>query len=82
MAQAQAEMDAIAAHLATSDPARHRGNGAFVQPLQDLATGGLRQPLLLLQPPSWSPEPSEKIKASAVPLASLAERAAIPTSSR
>jgi putative ABC transport system permease protein len=49
VAQAQAEMDAIAAHLAASDPARHKGNGAFVQPLPDLATGGLRQPLWLLQ---------------------------------
>jgi putative ABC transport system permease protein len=49
MAQAQAEMDAITTHLAAVDPARHKGSGAFVQSLQELAAGGLRQPLLLLQ---------------------------------
>jgi putative ABC transport system permease protein len=32
--QAQAEADALAAHLAASDPARHRGQGSYVESLQ------------------------------------------------
>jgi len=49
MKQAQAELDTIAAQLEASDPERHKGNGARVQPLQEAAYGGFRNPLLLLQ---------------------------------
>ena len=47
--QAQAEVDTIAAQLESSDPERNKGNGAWVQPLQEAAYGGFRNPLLLLQ---------------------------------
>jgi len=47
--QAQAEVDTIAAQLESSDPERNKGNGAQVQPLQEAAYGGFRNPLLLLQ---------------------------------
>jgi len=49
MKQAQAEMSALAANLAASDPERNQGNGAKVQSLQEAAYGGLRNPLLILQ---------------------------------
>src|SRR5215813_4007797 len=49
MQQAQAELDTIAAQLESGDPERHKGNAATVQPLQEAAYGGLRNPLLLLQ---------------------------------
>lgn len=49
MKQAQAEIDTIAAQLESGDPERHKGNGARLQPLQEAAYGGLRNPLLLLQ---------------------------------
>src|SRR5437773_3087448 len=47
--QAQGEVDTIAAQLESSDPERNKGNGAWVQPLQEAAYGGFRNPLLLLQ---------------------------------
>jgi putative ABC transport system permease protein len=49
MQQAQSEMNAIAAQIAAADPARNKGNGARVQPLNEVAFEGLKQPLLLLQ---------------------------------
>jgi putative ABC transport system permease protein len=49
MQQAQAELDTIAAQLESGDPERHKGNGALIQPLQEAAYGGFRNPLLLLQ---------------------------------
>ena len=47
--QAQAEMQGIAAQLASGDPERNSGMTAQVQSLQEAAYGGLKQPLLLLQ---------------------------------
>src|SRR2546422_2502991 len=47
--QAQAEIDTIAAQLASSDPERNQGNGAQLQTLQEAAYGGFRNPLLILQ---------------------------------
>jgi putative ABC transport system permease protein len=47
--QAQAEMDTMAAQLASSDPEHNKGNGAWVQTLQEAAYGNLRSPLLILQ---------------------------------
>ena len=47
--KAQAEMDALAAQLAASDPERNQGTGAVVQTLQEAAYGDLRSPLLILQ---------------------------------
>ena len=47
--QAQAEIDTIAAQLESGDPEHHKGNGARIQPLQEAAYGGFRNPLLLLQ---------------------------------
>jgi putative ABC transport system permease protein len=47
--QAQAEIDGLAAQLASSDPERNKGNGALVQSLQVAAYGGFRSPLLILQ---------------------------------
>ena len=47
--QAQAEMDTLAAQLASGDPERNKGNGAQVQSLQEAAYGGFRSPLLILQ---------------------------------
>jgi putative ABC transport system permease protein len=47
--QTQAEIDTIAAQLEIADPERHKGNAALVQPLQEAAYGGLKNPLLLLQ---------------------------------
>jgi len=49
MKQAQAEMEGIAAQLASGDPERNSGMTAQVQSLQEAAYGGLKQPLLLLQ---------------------------------
>jgi len=49
MRQAQAEIDTIAAQLASADPERHGGNGAVLQTLQAAAYGDLRDPLLILQ---------------------------------
>src|SRR5262249_6346453 len=49
MKQAQAEMDGIAGQLATADPARNKGRGAWVEGLQDVYGGGAREPLLILQ---------------------------------
>src|SRR5262245_11910589 len=49
MKQSQAEMDTIAAQLESGDPERHKGNAIRVQPLQEAAYGGFRNPLLLLQ---------------------------------
>jgi putative ABC transport system permease protein len=49
MQQAQAEMSAVTAHFVASDPNRFKGIGASVQPLQEAAFGGFRNPLLLLQ---------------------------------
>jgi putative ABC transport system permease protein len=49
MKQAQAELDTIAGQLETGDPERNKGNGARLQPLQEAAYGGFRNPLLLLQ---------------------------------
>ncbi|HKA02663.1 MAG TPA: ABC transporter permease, partial [Candidatus Solibacter sp.] len=49
MRQAQAEIDTIAAQLASADPERHRGNAALLQTLQEAAYGDLRNPLLILQ---------------------------------
>jgi putative ABC transport system permease protein len=49
MKQSQAEIDTIAAQLASSDPERNEGNGAQLQPLQEAAYGGFRNPLLILQ---------------------------------
>jgi len=49
MKQAQAEIDTIAAQLESGDPERNKGNGARLQPLQEAAYGGFRNPLLLLQ---------------------------------
>ena len=49
MRQAQAEMDTLAAQLASSDPERNQGKGAAVQPLQEAAYGYFRSPLLILQ---------------------------------
>jgi putative ABC transport system permease protein len=46
---AQAEADTIAAQLAASDPARHAGLGARIEPLQQAAYGAYRLPLLILQ---------------------------------
>jgi putative ABC transport system permease protein len=47
--QAQAEMTAIAAQLASGDPERNQGKGARVESLQEAAYGELRNPLLTLQ---------------------------------
>ncbi len=47
--QAQAEMDALAAQLATSDPTRNKNVGAVVQTITESLYGQLRSPLLLLQ---------------------------------
>jgi putative ABC transport system permease protein len=47
--QAQAEIDTLAAQLASGDPERNKGNGAWVQSLQEAAYGNLRSPLLILQ---------------------------------
>ena len=47
--QAQAEMDTLAAQLASGDPERNQGRGATVQPLQEAAYGYFRAPLLILQ---------------------------------
>jgi len=47
--QAQAEMDTLAAQLATSDPDRNKKLGAVVQTMTESLYGGLRSPLLLLQ---------------------------------
>jgi putative ABC transport system permease protein len=47
--QAQAEMDTLAAQLASTDPERNEGKGALVQPLQEAAYGYFRSPLLILQ---------------------------------
>jgi putative ABC transport system permease protein len=49
MKQAQAEMEGIAAQLASGDPERNQGTTAQMQSLQEAAYGGLKQPLLLLQ---------------------------------
>ncbi|HYR86708.1 MAG TPA: ABC transporter permease [Terriglobia bacterium] len=49
MKQSQAEIDTIAAQLASSDPERNEGNGAQLQLLQEAAYGGFRGPLLVLQ---------------------------------
>jgi putative ABC transport system permease protein len=49
MKQSQAEVDTIAAQLASGDPERNQGNGAQLQSLQEAAYGGFRNPLLLLQ---------------------------------
>jgi predicted permease len=47
--QAQAEMDALAAQQAASDPGRNKNLGAKVQTMTDALYGDLRSPLLLLQ---------------------------------
>ncbi|HSP69872.1 MAG TPA: ABC transporter permease [Bryobacteraceae bacterium] len=47
--QAQAEMDGLAAQLASSDPARNKNLGALVQSMTESLYGQLRSPLLLLQ---------------------------------
>ena len=47
--QAQAEMDGLAAQLASSDPARNKNRGAVVQTMTESLYGQLRSPLLLLQ---------------------------------
>src|SRR3984885_4755091 len=47
--QAQAEMDALAAQQAASDPVRNKNLGARVQPMAESLYGELRSPLLLLQ---------------------------------
>jgi len=49
MRQAQAEIDTIAAQLASADAERHGGNAALLQTLQEAAYGNLRDPLLILQ---------------------------------
>jgi predicted permease len=49
MRQAQAEIDTIAAQLASADSERHGGNAAVLQTLQAAAYGDLRDPLLILQ---------------------------------
>ena len=49
IAQAQAEMDAIAVQLSKDDPAHNNGSGIRVQPLQEPFVGSFREPLLLLQ---------------------------------
>ena len=49
MRQAQAEIDTLAAQLASADAERHGGNGALLQTLQEAAYGDLRDPLLILQ---------------------------------
>jgi putative ABC transport system permease protein len=49
MRQAQAEIDTMAAQLASADPERHGGNAARLQTLQEAAYGDLRDPLLILQ---------------------------------
>jgi len=47
--QAQAEMDTLAAQLASGDPERNQGRGVWLQSLQEAAYGNLRSPLLILQ---------------------------------
>jgi putative ABC transport system permease protein len=47
--QAQAEMTALAAQQASSDPGRNKNIGAFVQTMNESLYGQLRSPLLLLQ---------------------------------
>jgi putative ABC transport system permease protein len=49
MAQAEADVKTISARIALSDPERNKGMTARVEPLQDAAFGGLRNPLLILQ---------------------------------
>ncbi len=49
MKQSQAEIDTIAAQLASGDPERNQGNGAQIQLLQEAAYGYFRGPLLTLQ---------------------------------
>ena len=49
MRQAQAEIDTIAAQLASADAERHGGNAALLQTLQEAAYGDFRDPLLILQ---------------------------------
>jgi hypothetical protein len=48
-AQAQAEMDAIAAGLRQSFPDRNKDRGVFVEPIQTALTQGPREPLMILQ---------------------------------
>jgi len=48
-AQAQSEMDALAAQQAASDPGRNQKLGAVVQTMTESLYGGLKSPLLLLQ---------------------------------
>ncbi len=47
--QAQAEVDAISAQLASGDPERHQGLGALVEPMQQAAYRDYRAPLVILQ---------------------------------
>jgi putative ABC transport system permease protein len=47
--QAQSEMDALTAQLASSDPGRDKNIGAKVQSMTESLYGQLRSPLLLLQ---------------------------------
>ena len=49
LAQAQAELDAIAAELAEEAPGQNKGWGVRVRPLNDFLFGWIREPLLTLQ---------------------------------
>jgi putative ABC transport system permease protein len=49
LAQAQTELDAIAAQLAIEAPVQHKGFGVRVRPLNEFLFGWTRQPLLTLE---------------------------------
>jgi putative ABC transport system permease protein len=49
LAQAQAELDALAAQLATEIPVQQKGWSVRVRPLKDFLFGWTREPLLTLQ---------------------------------
>ena len=49
LGQAQAELDAIAAQLATEAPVHHKGWGVRVRPLNEFLFGWTREPLLTLE---------------------------------
>jgi predicted permease len=49
LSQAQADLNAINARLATEDPARHRGYSVYVDDLRDVRFGWTKRPLWTLQ---------------------------------
>jgi len=49
LAQAQAELDTVAASLRAEYPQENRGQGLFIEPLQDALNRGVREQLITLQ---------------------------------